>query len=349
MADNRIVRASARPRLSLVQSFGIVSLAVVVGLGAVLATVLHKRVEHRALAQSVSLVRTLARADVGPLLPAGQRQDALPADSVAALDRWGKAAGLSTVKLYNATGAVVYATDRALIGRRERPDADVRGALAGRTMSDIEHETDEAGSPDHMLEVYVPIDRGVFEGYLPYAPVEREIARDTRTIVLVLALGLLLLWLALYRLADRASRELRHQATHDPLTGLPNRLALHEQGERCLTASRREDTLAALLLIDLDRFKEVNDTLGHDHGDELLVEVARRLRGVLRRGDALARLGGDEFAVLLPDLPHRGAAGRGRHPAARGARSARSSCDGITRRARRAIGIALSPARTATT
>jgi diguanylate cyclase (GGDEF)-like protein len=303
------VRVPARPRLSLVQSFGIVSLAVVVALGAVLATVLHARVQHRALAQSVSLVRTLARADVGPLLPAGRRQGPLPAGSAAQLDRWAKAAGLAAVKLYSADGTIAYATDRSLVGRSEAADADIRAALAGRTRSDIEQQTDEVGSPDHMLEVYVPIASGVFEGYLPYAPVEREITRDTRTIILVLALGLLALWLALYRLADRASRELRHQATHDPLTGLPNRVALHEQGARCLAASRREHTLAALLLIDLDRFKEVNDTLGHDHGDELLVEVAERLRGVLRRGDVLARLGGDEFAVLTPNLPHRGALG----------------------------------------
>ena len=175
-----MVRASSGPRLSLVQSFGIVSLAVVVALGAVLATVLHKRVQHRALTQSVSLVRTLARADVGPLLPAGQRQDALPADTAAALDRWAKAAGLATVKLYSADGTVVYATDRTLVGRSQGSDPDIRAGLAGRTRSDIEQDTDEVGSPDHTLEVYVPIDRGVFEVYLPYAPIASARSRATR-------------------------------------------------------------------------------------------------------------------------------------------------------------------------
>ncbi len=107
----------------------------------------------------------------------------------------------------------------------------------------------------------------------------------------------------LFRIVAAASRRLRHQAVHDALTGLPNRSLLHQRAERAL----RGDGLGAMLLIDLDRFKEVNDTLGHDYGDELLVDVAARLVGAIRRGDTLARLGGDEFAVLLEGLPNRGA------------------------------------------
>ena len=105
-----------------------------------------------------------------------------------------------------------------------------------------------------------------------------------------------------------ASRTLRHQALHDDLTDLPNRVLLYERMEAALDAAERSGEAAALLLIDLDRFKEVNDTLGHDSGDRLLEEVAVRLREAVRRGDTLARLGGDEFAVLLRGLPHRGVA-----------------------------------------
>ncbi len=99
----------------------------------------------------------------------------------------------------------------------------------------------------------------------------------------------------------RAEDELRHQARHDALTGLPNRLTLAERLQECGAVARREGTPSALLLLDLDRFKEVNDTCGHPVGDALLGQVAARLRGVLRASDTVARLGGDEFAVLLPN------------------------------------------------
>jgi len=93
---------------------------------------------------------------------------------------------------------------------------------------------------------------------------------------------------------------LQHQAMHDALTGLPNRALLHDRLGQALLVARRERTPLALLLLDLDRFKEVNDTFGHHVGDALLVEVAARVQGVVRASDTVARLGGDEFAVLLP-------------------------------------------------
>ncbi|HEV2743712.1 MAG TPA: diguanylate cyclase, partial [Rubrobacter sp.] len=95
--------------------------------------------------------------------------------------------------------------------------------------------------------------------------------------------------------------QLAHQAFHDSLTGLPNRRLFMERLEHSLRRKARSGRHAAVLFMDLDNFKDVNDSLGHDAGDRLLVAVARRLRGCLRDADTLARLGGDEFVVLIDD------------------------------------------------
>ena len=97
-------------------------------------------------------------------------------------------------------------------------------------------------------------------------------------------------------------RALTRQAFTDQLTGLPNRALLRDRAQQALRLAGRQGLTAALLLLDLDRFKEVNDTLGHHHGDLLLQQVAERLHGSLRGSDTVARLGGDEFAVLLPQI-----------------------------------------------
>jgi diguanylate cyclase (GGDEF)-like protein len=117
-------------------------------------------------------------------------------------------------------------------------------------------------------------------------------------------LGVLVMVLATSR--DRALRlvgvktgELRHQALHDALTGLPNRALIMDRIEQLLVRSRRNGTQSAALFIDLDEFKNVNDTLGHEAGDRLLVAVATRLEGALRDADTIGRMGGDEFVVLV--------------------------------------------------
>lgn len=108
--------------------------------------------------------------------------------------------------------------------------------------------------------------------------------------------------------SQETERELRYRALHDPLTDLPNRTLLHDRITHAVDRSRRSHGVPAVLFIDLDRFKEVNDSLGHRAGDQLLVAVARRLHDTLRPGDTLARVGGDEFVVLCDELNDAGQA-----------------------------------------
>ena len=104
---------------------------------------------------------------------------------------------------------------------------------------------------------------------------------------------------------------LRHKAHSDPLTNLPNRALFYDRLQMAQTQARRYDENFALLYLDLDYFKNVNDSLGHAAGDELLIEAARRLVLAVRDADTVARLGGDEFAVILPKVSMQGEVERG--------------------------------------
>jgi diguanylate cyclase (GGDEF)-like protein len=295
---------------SLLARFCTVGLAVVVGLGTVIGLVLERRIEGRAFEHTVQRAEILAQVGIQSHLGSGDLRWPISLSRLEELDRVLRAgsfsaSGVVRLKLFNSQGRLVFSDDRTLLGEDASGSAAVQAALAGRVVRELEEDGGE-----RLLEVYVPVSLrpgappdGVLEVYMSYSPVAANVRADVLTVWLPLAGGLALLFAMLFRIVSQASRRLRNQALHDALTGLPNRSLLHRRAERAL----RGDGLCALLLIDLDRFKEVNDTLGHDHGDELLIVVAGRLRAALRRGDTLARLGGDEFAVLLPDVPHRGA------------------------------------------
>jgi len=119
------------------------------------------------------------------------------------------------------------------------------------------------------------------------------------------ALGQLTHFVAIYTdisALKESQRQLEHLAYHDALTGLPNRVLLGDRIQQALAQAKRRNGLLAICFLDLDDFKPINDTYGHQGGDRLLVEVAERLKESVREGDTVARLGGDEFALLLTDL-----------------------------------------------
>ena len=103
----------------------------------------------------------------------------------------------------------------------------------------------------------------------------------------------------------RAEQRMQHMAHHDSLTGLPNRLLFNDRLAQAIIHANRDTSQFALLYLDLDKFKPVNDTFGHDAGDQLLMKVAERIRGQVRESDTVARLGGDEFTVILREVSSR--------------------------------------------
>jgi diguanylate cyclase (GGDEF)-like protein/PAS domain S-box-containing protein len=155
--------------------------------------------------------------------------------------------------------------------------ADLRSVVDGRVRFDgIQHRT-KSGD---VLDVELEVRETRFEGNSAKLVCTRNV---TETV--------------------RLQRELEHQAFHDGLTGLPNRSLFHDRLEHAHQRLQRNAGLYAVLMVDLDNFKTVNDSLGHGAGDALLVEVAKRLTHTMRPSDTTARLGGDEFAILLEDLP----------------------------------------------
>jgi diguanylate cyclase (GGDEF)-like protein len=302
-------------RVSLLGRFTAMGFVVVAALGLAIGVVLKHQIEQRGLERAVESARVMTQLGVQSHLRRGDLRYPVSLERLDDLDRelgtrYFGDSGILTVKLFNRDGRLVYSNDRTIIGGHAFKGGNVYTALRGEIVRNLEHGTNDDGTGERVLEVYVPVrlvpggdPAAVLEIYKSYEPVARDVREDVLLVYLLLGGGLAVLFAALFRIVAAASRQLRKQALHDALTDLPNRTLLHRRAERAL----RGDELGAILLIDLDRFKEVNDTLGHDYGDALLIEVAERLQGALRRGDTLARLGGDEFAVLLDRLPDRAA------------------------------------------
>jgi diguanylate cyclase (GGDEF)-like protein len=149
--------------------------------------------------------------------------------------------------------------------------------LAGRTVGSLAVASKSEG------RTYSEAERNILTGFADHAGLALNDARTVQAM-------------------DKALDDAVHQATHDELTGLPNRACFFDRTDQALRQAARDGSRTAVLLFDLDRFKEINDTLGHKYGDRVLCEIGPRIRPGLRAADTLARLGGDEFCVLLPDV-----------------------------------------------
>lgn len=145
-----------------------------------------------------------------------------------------------------------------------------------------------------------------------YEAVKRQLTYTLAAILVLVIIGMALLrWLitplarnlvAQIRERKLAEERFEHLAHHDSLTGLPNRVLFHDRLHLAMIEAKRRQQSAAIMFLDADRFKTINDTLGHDVGDELLKQIATRLTSCLRAGDTISRLAGDEFALVLPGM-----------------------------------------------
>jgi diguanylate cyclase (GGDEF)-like protein len=320
--------------MRLTATFALVSVVAMSVLGAALVWTSMRLLQSQALQQADRTAEAYVATGVEREVPEkALRSGTFPADLLHRLDDLfapKPGSSLVGVRLWTGDGALVYdstqAQLRAAAARPGSPDELVLGGIPdplrfqdairrfdATTSSALVDDVDPSGRPSRRLDVYVPIlyggpsPSGVAEVVLTYDETAAAVRTGTMTILWVAVGGLVLLWLLLFRTVHRASRRLRTQAAEnarlallDPLTGLPNRRLFNDRLDRAAAVSARSGLPLALLLLDIDRFKDVNDTLGHPRGDALLVEVANRLRRTIRDSDTVARLGGDEFAVLLP-------------------------------------------------
>ena len=274
------------------------------------------------------------------------------------------------VKIYDLGGLTVFSSDPRQIGEDKSTNAGFLSARAGAVVSDIVFRNrfdafEQTIVDRNLVSSYIPIRadsgapvEGVFEVYSDVSELVAQLERTQWQIVAAVAGGLLLLYLFLFLLADRADRivsehsdeqrlaseaRLRHQAFHDALTGLPNRAKYVERLDDAIRQAKRSGRIFAVLVVDLDHFKYVNDSLGHVVGDRLLKVVSERLAACLRETDTVARLGGDEFILLAPDVGSIEAAARLAEVVGKTVSSKPYLIDGRELRINTSIGISIYP------
>jgi diguanylate cyclase (GGDEF)-like protein len=312
---------SKRPTLHRLGVYTAATLVLVVALGGVLALSFRGAADSWGLNQGRSEAALMAQTAVEPQLdgrPLGDGLTGRERDDLNRLVRRAVPSGhILRFRLRDLAGRVVFSDDGSGFGMR--PEDEALEAAHGEVIARLTHlnsdSNDSGRTGVSSVEVYLPLTAGrpahrvgVLEIYLPYAPIARNVSGGVRRLYLDLGLGLAALYVLLFVITLSATHGLRREvarntflAHHDALTDLPNRALFLRRAE---SAVRRAtpDNPVAVAIIDLDHFKHINDTLGHQNGDQLLTQLATRVSGNMRPGDTVARLGGDEFGLILRDV-----------------------------------------------
>jgi diguanylate cyclase len=318
------MRGAARAPRSTARLFTLyaaISLIPVVVLGIVLAVSFRQEADHRGLAEGRSEAILIAHTAVQPVLGGSFLSAGLTPAEREDLARLGaeslRRREVLRLRVRDLSGRVAFSADGS--GLADKPDDEALDAARGSVVARLTHLNSDANDAGKSglaaVEVYLPLSAGsptrrvgVLELYLPYAPISRDVTAGLHKLYLDLAVGLAVLYLALFVITASVSRGLRREAAlnaflahHDVLTELPNRTLFHRRAGQAVLEGARAGRPVAIAIIDLDHFKDVNDTLGHHNGDRLLSELAKRLAASMRPYDTIARLGGDEFGVILRD------------------------------------------------
>jgi diguanylate cyclase len=306
----------------LFASFAVITLIPVLLIGFFLSASYRSEADRRGLAEGGSEALLMAKTAIQPVLNGQPLSQGLTPDESAAMRRLVRDVVAShdvlRLRLRDQAGNVIFSDDGS--GFHEAPEDEALDAARGEEVIRLTRFNSDSNDTGQIgptsVEVYLPLHAGaehrrvgVMEVYLPYAPIAADVDAGLSTLYRNLAICLALLYIVLFGISAFVGRRLRRQARtnaylaeHDALTDLPNRLSFHARVESALRRGRETGQSTTVAIIDLDRFKEVNDTLGHSNGDRLLAALSERMASHLRGLDALARLGGDEFGVVLVNM-----------------------------------------------
>jgi diguanylate cyclase (GGDEF)-like protein len=300
-------------------AYAAASLVPVLLLGLVLSVALGAEAKARGLAEGRAEASLIARTSVEPLLDGRPLSRTMSLSEVESLRRVAqRAVGSGDVvrlRMRDLAGRVIFSDDGSGFG--EQIEHEALDAAGGATVAHLTRlnadANDEGPAGPRVVEIYLPLSTGgpwlgVLEIYLPYAPIAHDVSAGLHTVYLSLGLGLAALWAILALVSASTMRSIVWLAERDPLTGLPNRRIFQRRVAAAVDDAVRRRHATAVVVADVDRFKDVNDTLGHQNGDALLRELGVRLAGAVRAGDTVARLGGDEFGLVLagiaePEIP----------------------------------------------